>query len=50
MELLVVFVSGGPGTGKTTQCAHLVETDPSKYFHVSTGNTLQAETAKVDSK
>ena len=50
MDLKVVFVIGGPGAGKTTQCARLVQKDPSKYFHISIGDILRAESAIVDSK
>jgi UMP-CMP kinase len=40
---LVVFVLGGPGAGKGTQCARIVK----KYgwFHLSAGDLLRAETA-----
>ncbi|KNE64646.1 hypothetical protein AMAG_10003 [Allomyces macrogynus ATCC 38327] len=39
----VVFVLGGPGCGKGTQCAQLVE--KLRYVHLSTGDLLRAEVA-----
>ncbi|KAI9223357.1 adenylate kinase-domain-containing protein [Blastocladiella britannica] len=39
----VVFVLGGPGSGKGTQCDRLVE--HFKYVHLSTGDLLRAEVA-----
>lgn len=40
-DKLVVFALGGPGAGKGTQCAKIVE----KYGwkHLSTGDLLRAE-------
>ena len=40
----VVFVLGGPGSGKGTQCAKIV--DEFKYEHLSTGDLLREEAAK----
>lgn len=37
----VVFVLGGPGSGKGTQCAKLV--DDYKFIHLSAGDLLRAE-------
>ena len=37
----VIFVIGGPGAGKGTQCAKLVE--EFGYMHVSAGDCLRAE-------
>jgi UMP-CMP kinase len=39
----IVFVLGGPGSGKGTQCAKLVEAF--KYKHLSAGDLLRAEVA-----
>ena len=40
----VVFVLGGPGSGKGTQCAKIV--DEFKYEHLSTGDLLREEAQK----
>lgn len=40
-ELKVVFVLGGPGSGKGTQCAKIVETFG--FVHLSAGDLLRAE-------
>ncbi|KAB1225041.1 putative UMP-CMP kinase 1 [Morella rubra] len=37
----VVFVLGGPGSGKGTQCANIVE--HFGYTHLSAGDLLRAE-------
>ena len=37
----LIFVVGGPGSGKGTQCAKLVE--KYKFEHLSTGSLLRAE-------
>ena len=39
----VVFVLGGPGAGKGTQCARIVE--KFGYTHISAGDCLRAERA-----
>ena len=39
----IVFVLGGPGSGKGTQCAKLVEAF--NYLHISAGDLLRAEVA-----
>lgn len=44
----VVFVLGGPGSGKGTQCARIVT--EFGYVHLSAGDLLRAERAKKDSK
>ncbi|CAF3316246.1 unnamed protein product [Rotaria socialis] len=43
----VIFVLGGPGAGKGTQCARIAETDD--YVHLSAGELLRDEAAKPDS-
>jgi len=40
----VVFVLGGPASGKGTQCAKLVE--EFGYTHISTGDLMRAEMSK----
>ena len=37
----IVFMFGGPGAGKGTQCAKLVE--EFGYAHISTGDLMRAE-------
>lgn len=39
----VVFVLGGPGSGKGTQCALIEEDDALGYAHLSAGDLLRAE-------
>eukprot|EP00529_Nitzschia_sp_RCC80_P002015 CAMPEP_0113455004 /NCGR_PEP_ID=MMETSP0014_2-20120614/8154_1 /TAXON_ID=2857 /ORGANISM="Nitzschia sp." /LENGTH=240 /DNA_ID=CAMNT_0000346425 /DNA_START=658 /DNA_END=1380 /DNA_ORIENTATION=+ /assembly_acc=CAM_ASM_000159 len=39
----VVFVLGGPGAGKGTQCQLLQERLPDKWVHLSAGDLLRAE-------
>ena len=41
-QLSLVFVLGGPGSGKGTQCARITEVFG--YVHLSTGDLLRAET------
>jgi UMP-CMP kinase len=43
-----VFVIGGPGAGKGTQCSSLVKRYG--FSHLSLGDILRAETANPDSK
>jgi len=44
----VVFVLGGPGAGKGTQCANIVENYG--YVHLSAGDLLRAERKNPESK
>ncbi|XP_076440912.1 UMP-CMP kinase-like [Babylonia areolata] len=44
----VVFVLGGPGAGKGTQCQRIEQ--EFKYVHLSAGDLLRAERQKTDSK
>lgn len=44
----VVFVLGGPGAGKGTQCANIVE--KYGYVHLSAGDLLRAERKNPESK
>ena len=44
----VFFVLGGPGAGKGTQCAKLVENDG--FVHLSAGDLLRAERASGSEK
>ena len=39
----VIFVVGGPGTGKGTQCEKLVHNSDSEWVHLSAGDLLRAE-------
>jgi adenylate kinase family enzyme len=43
----IVFVLGGPASGKGTQCANLVAEHG--YCHIFTGDLFRAEVAKVSS-
>lgn len=43
LDVRVIFVIGGPGCGKGTQCAKIVETFG--YTHLSTGDLLRSEVA-----
>lgn len=45
----VLFVLGGPGAGKGTQCAMVVENFP-KWAHISAGDCLRAERNNPNSK
>eukprot|EP01128_Nolandella_sp_AFSM9_P009675 TRINITY_DN6313_c0_g1_i1.p1 TRINITY_DN6313_c0_g1~~TRINITY_DN6313_c0_g1_i1.p1 ORF type:complete len:199 (-),score=47.34 TRINITY_DN6313_c0_g1_i1:79-675(-) len=45
---IVVFVLGGPGAGKSTQCRLLVESFG--FVHLSAGDLLRAEKADANSK
>ena len=42
----IVFVLGGPASGKGTQCANLVT--EFGYTHISTGDLFRAEVQKVN--
>ncbi|XP_076828750.1 UMP-CMP kinase [Brachyhypopomus gauderio] len=48
MKPQVVFVLGGPGAGKGTQCAKIVE--HYGYTHLSAGDLLREERGRPDSK
>ena len=43
----ILFVLGGPATGKGTQCEKLVE--EFGYTHISTGDLMRAQMQKVSS-
>lgn len=45
----VLFVLGGPGVGKGTQCTKIVENFPA-WAHISAGDCLRAERNNPDSK
>ncbi|CUM67699.1 uncharacterized protein PRCAT00005402001 [Priceomyces carsonii] len=47
-KISVIFVLGGPGSGKGTQCAKLVEHH--KFVHLSAGDLLRAEQNREGSK
>lgn len=47
-EVTVIFVLGGPGAGKGTQCARLV--DRHNFVHLSAGDLLRAEQARPGSE
>lgn len=47
-QVSVIFVLGGPGSGKGTQCAKLV--DNHHFVHLSAGDLLRAEQAREGSK
>lgn len=48
MKPQVVFVLGGPGAGKGTQCCKIVE--EYNYTHLSAGDLLRAERARENSE
>jgi len=45
----VLFVLGGPGAGKGTQCANICDNFP-EWFHISAGDCLRAERKDPTSK
>lgn len=47
-QISVIFVLGGPGAGKGTQCAKLVK--EKGFVHLSAGDLLRAEQARKGSK
>lgn len=47
-DVSVIFVLGGPGSGKGTQCARLVK--DYGFEHLSAGDLLRAEQARSGSK
>ena len=46
-NVTIIFVLGGPGSGKGTLCAKLVDALPCR--HLSVGDLLRAEKDKLDS-
>jgi len=46
-EIMVIYVLGGPGAGKGTQCARLVE--DFGFCHLSAGDVLRAEQNREES-
>ncbi|KAF9433527.1 hypothetical protein BGZ76_009317 [Entomortierella beljakovae] len=48
LKTTVIFVLGGPGAGKGTQCAHLV--DDYGFVHLSAGDLLRAEQERPGSQ
>lgn len=47
-QVTVIFVLGGPGAGKGTQCARLVEDH--QFIHLSAGDLLRAEQVRPGSQ
>lgn len=47
-KLQVVFVLGGPGSGKGTQCELLTQRLPGPWIHLSAGDLLRAERKRAD--
>jgi len=47
-EVTVIFVLGGPGAGKGTQCAYLVR--EYEFKHLSAGDLLRKEQDRPDSQ
>ena len=47
-DTTVIFVIGGPGAGKGTQCSRLLQDFP-KVVHLSAGDLLRAEQSRPDS-
>lgn len=39
-----IWILGGPGSGKGTQCKALVDGFPGHFFHISTGSLLREAT------
>lgn len=48
-KIRVVFVLGGPGSGKGTQCARILQ-DHADYGHLSAGDLLRIEAATPGSQ
>lgn len=40
----VIYVLGGPGSGKGTQCKAIIDSYPGKFYHLSTGSLLRDAT------
>ena len=39
-----IWILGGPGSGKGTQCKSLTDKHPGHFCHISTGNLLREAT------
>lgn len=39
-----IFLLGGPGSGKGTQCSKILENFPNQFYHLSTGSLLREST------
>jgi len=46
----IVFVLGGPGSGKGTQCTLLIEKQPERFVHISAGDCLREERNTANSE
>ena len=40
----VIYVLGGPGSGKGTQCKAILDGHPGQFYHISTGALLREAT------
>lgn len=40
----VLYILGGPGSGKGTQCKAILDNFPGKFYHISTGSLLREAT------
>lgn len=40
----VIYILGGPGSGKGTQCKAILDNFPNKFYHISTGSLLREAT------
>ena len=49
MKPQIIFVLGGPGAGKGTQCANIVA-EYNNFKHISAGDCLRAERKNPESK
>lgn len=38
---IAIWILGGPGSGKGTQCKCLIDKHPGRFMHISTGNLLR---------
>ncbi|KAH8593812.1 P-loop containing nucleoside triphosphate hydrolase protein [Bisporella sp. PMI_857] len=47
-ELTIIFVTGGPGVGKDTQCSRLAKA--LSFYHVPTGDLLRKEVKRTGSR
>ncbi len=41
---VALYILGGPGSGKGTQCKAILESFPGKFYHISTGSLLREAT------